>query len=155
MEKFTSEQIINIRKRIVVEAKKLIGISFSHGGITHSGLDCKGCCWLAYIKSGLSFIPSSDGKTYPPDWYLFVEDNRYLDGLLKYFDWTNKPQTGDLALFSTSRRKDIINHAGILIGSNKFIHARSGHKVSTDNLNHIHWEKRFKGYLILKEFNVE
>lgn len=155
MIEYTSDEILELRNKIIVEAKKLVGIPFSHSGITHSALDCKGCCWLAYLKAGLNYIPSSDGKTYSADWYLFADENRYLEGLLKYFNFTNNPSIGDIVMFATSKRKEIWNHAGILIGNKKFIHARSGHKVSSDSLENPHWKKRFKGYLILKEFDIK
>ncbi len=56
-------------------------------------------------------------------------------------------QKGDLIFFDTSRRKNkVVNHVGIYIGDNKFIHASSAkHKVVITSLEHPFYSARFMG----------
>ncbi len=64
----------------------------------------------------------------------------------KYISRKNlKP--GDLIFFDTSkRRKGYVNHVGIYLGNNKFIHASSAKKkVVITSLNKTFYSKRYKG----------
>ena len=56
-------------------------------------------------------------------------------------------QKGDLIFFDTSKRKNkVVNHVGIYIGDNKFIHASSAkHKVVITSLEHPFYSARFMG----------
>ncbi|MDY0313760.1 MAG: NlpC/P60 family protein [Bacteroidales bacterium] len=138
------------RERIVTEAKKLIGIPFRHMGVTRGGLDCKGCCWLAYYRAGIN-LPQGDGKKYEVNWFWFADKQRYLDGLLKYFDFTDNPKKGDLVVFKCFD-EEMITHGGIYIGNRSFIHAPSGKKVRPDSLDHRYWNKKFYKFLVYKGF---
>ena len=151
---YSDEEIKVLRDLIVMEAKKILKVPFRHGGVTPSGLDCKGAVWLPYRKAGISHIPQGNGQYYPPEWFLHAEKNYYLEALLTYYNYTSNPQKGDLVIFATSRRRDFVNHAGIYVNQTKFIHARSGGKVEIEEFND-KWRnpKVFKGYLILKEFD--
>ncbi len=53
---------------------------------------------------------------------------------------------GDLIFFDTSkRRRGYVNHVGIYIGNNKFIHASSArHRVIITSLNSPFYRSRFK-----------
>ena len=55
-------------------------------------------------------------------------------------------QKGDLVFFDTSKkRKGYVNHVGIYIGNNRFIHASSAKKrVIITSLNKQFYAKRFK-----------
>lgn len=147
------------RERIIQEARKLIGTPFRHMGVTRFGVDCKGFCWLSYYKAGINDIPQGDGRIYEPNWFWFVDKERYLDGILKYFQFTNNPQKADIIIFNCY--SSFITHAGIYCGNNNFIHAPSGKKVRFDNLDHRYWKKAFQkakeisnssGFLIYKGF---
>ena len=54
---------------------------------------------------------------------------------------------GDLIFFDTSKkRKGYVNHVGIYLGNNKFIHASSAKKrVVITSLNKNFYSKRYKG----------
>lgn len=55
----------------------------------------------------------------------------------------SKLQPGDLVFFSTSGGG--INHVGIYVGHNEFVHAPRKHvPVKTDSLNDSYWRQRFK-----------
>jgi cell wall-associated NlpC family hydrolase len=146
---YTVEEVKEKRERIVAEAHKLIGVPFRHMGVTRFGVDCKGCGYLAYYKAGVP-LPQGDGKIYEPNWFYFVDKERYLDGLLKFFQITKEPLPGDVVVFSCYSK--LVTHGGIYIGENNFIHAPSRRKVTKESLDHKYWKSRFRGFLVYKGF---
>lgn len=151
IKKFSQEEILEARERIVAEAKKLKGIPFRHMGVTRFGLDCKGCGWMAYHRAGID-LPQSDGKIYEPNWFLFANHERYLDAILRFFEFTDTPQPGDIVTFKCFGAS-IVTHGGIYIKDDKFIHAPSGHKVREDSfVRHKYWKKSFFKFMVYRGF---
>jgi cell wall-associated NlpC family hydrolase len=138
----------DIQNIIVTEAKKLLNTPFRHRGRTRHGVDCLGFCWLAFRRAGLTHIPDGDRKNYEVNWFWFADEERYLDGLLKYFYPVDIPLPGDLVTFRIFAKK--ITHAGIYEKDNFFIHARSGRRVQRDSLDQKYWQNRFSGFMRLK-----
>lgn len=138
----------NIREEIVNQAKKLRGTPFSHRGRTRFGIDCMGLVLLSYRRAGFS-LPDGDGKIYGLNWFWFVKDERYLNGLLNYFNIVSSPEIGDLVMFRCYNKK--ITHGGIYLGNKNFIHARAGRSVTIDSLNHKYWQNRFVYYMRIKD----
>ena len=143
------EEEVFYRKRVVEEAKNLLGTPFRHMGVTRHGLDCKGFGYLAYRRAGLD-LPQGDGKIYEPNWFFFANTERYLDSLLRVFYFVDFPKIADIAVFKC--HCNLITHGGVLIDSNKFIHARSGRKVEIGELDHKYWKKVFHGFMRYKGF---
>jgi cell wall-associated NlpC family hydrolase len=137
------------RERIVEESKNLLGTPFRHMGVTRHGVDCKGFGYLAYRRAGLD-LPQGDGKIYEPNWFFFINRERYLDSLLNFFYFVSSPKIGDILVFKC--HGNIVTHGGIFIGDNKFIHARSGRNVQTDTIDHKYWKKVFHGFMRYKGF---
>jgi cell wall-associated NlpC family hydrolase len=126
------EQALALRNNKFKEIKNIafsqLGKSYVWGAVGPSKFDCSGFTSYVCKKSGIniprtSFYQSKHGKV--------VE----RDNLKK----------GDLIFFDTSReKKGVVNHVGIYIGENKFIHASSSKKkVVVSQLNGTFYGKRF------------
>lgn len=93
-------------------AKSKLGKRYVWGAVGPKVFDCSGFTSYVYKKAGVnlprtSIIQSKYGK------YIKRKDL----------------QTGDLIFFDTSKqRKGYVNHVGIYLGNNKFIHASSAKK---------------------------
>jgi len=112
-------------------AKKKLGKRYVWGATgTKNTFDCSGFTTYVCKKNGIKLPRRA------------IEQSKYG----KYISRTNlKP--GDLIFFDTSkRRKGYVNHVGIYLGNNKFIHASSAKKkVVITSLNKNFYSKRYKG----------
>jgi len=118
-------------KKLIEIAKKKLGRRYVWGAAgQRNTFDCSGLTSYVCRKNGIK-IPRRA-----------IEQSKYG----KYVSRNNlKP--GDLIFFDTSkRRRGYVNHVGIYIGNNKFIHASSAkHKVIITSLNKTFYSKRYKG----------
>ena len=95
---------------------------------TESGFDCSGLTRAVYLLNGIS-LPRASYEQYNEG-----------DSVSKA-----KLQKGDLVFFITDKGKKI-NHVGIYIGNNEFIHAPSrGKVVSKARLDSSYWGKAYRG----------
>jgi len=117
-------------KKLISIAKKKLGRRYVWGATgQRNTFDCSGLTSYVCKKNGIK-IPRRA-----------IEQSKYG----KYVSRKNlKP--GDLIFFDTSKhRKGYVNHVGIYIGNNKFIHASSAKKkVVITSLNKPFYSQRFK-----------
>lgn len=109
-------------------AKSKLGKRYVWGAVGPSVFDCSGFTSYIYKKKGISIPRTSRQQSK----YGKLVDRKHL-----------KP--GDLIFFDTShRRTGVINHVGMYIGNNQFIHASSAKKrVVITKLSNF-YSKRFK-----------
>ncbi len=110
-------------------AKAKLGKRYVWGAVGPATFDCSGFTSYVYKKTGVN-IPRTSR-----------EQSKYG----KYIQRKSlKP--GDLIFFDTSRRKKgIVNHVGIYLGNNKFIHASSAKKsVVVTSLGKSFYSNRYK-----------
>jgi len=133
-----------LASKIIECALNFINTPYRYGGLSKKGIDCSGLAKKSYEAAGLSLPRTSreqakKGEIVP------------LSAM--------KP--GDLIFFGNKGR---INHVGIYIGDNKFIHAsKSTGKVVIANLDDEYYQKHLicirtlvndqEGYLIEEETN--
>ena len=86
------------------------GVPYVWGGHSPSGFDCSGLIYYCAMQYGAS-IPR-------------CADTQYFDGNGYHVDF-NQLMPGDLVFFSSDYSCDI-EHVGIYIGGNQFVHASSG-----------------------------
>jgi peptidoglycan DL-endopeptidase LytE len=140
-----------IRQQIVIEANKMIGVPFHHASKSTLGIDCRGLVWFTYRRAGIE-LPDTDGRKYTADWWKHTKEERLLNIFLQYFDYTSDPKIGDILLLRLFSIHVPINHCGIYIGNNSFIHSysdKSGKGVHTQDLDY-KWKRRFICYLTYK-----
>lgn len=97
---------------IVAYAKQFLGYKYVYGGASTSGFDCSGFTQYVYKHFGISLNRTAAAQ--------------YSNGVS-----VKDLQAGDLVMFGKSG----INHVGIYIGGNTFIHAANASRgVTTDTL---------------------
>ncbi|MBO4450990.1 MAG: C40 family peptidase [Bacteroidaceae bacterium] len=109
--------------QLMVESSKWLGVPYKYGGNTKSGVDCSGLTTAIYKTVYNKQLHRRSADQY-------IEDCRNVSrtGL----------SSGDLVFFVTSgssKTPGNINHVGIYLKGNKFIHASSSRGVVVDDLN--------------------
>ena len=113
---------------LLKEAKKHLGKKYIWGANGPKTFDCSGFTCYVCKKNGIC-IPRTS-----------VQQAEFGKKLSR-----KELKSGDLIFFDTSReRKGIVNHVGIYIGNDKFIHASSGAgKVVISSLDRPFYKQRF------------
>ena len=116
----------NLLKRV---AKTKLGKKYVWGAVGPRTFDCSGFTSYVYKKTGVR-IPRRA-----------IQQSKY-GKLVK----RKALKPGDLIFFDTSKeRKGYVNHVGIYLGNNKFIHASSAKKkVVVTSLNKAFYSNRYK-----------
>ncbi len=91
---------------LVKTAKQYIGTPYQYGGTTPSGFDCSGFIKFVFEKHGIN-TPRTTSDLYAGGKSV------------------SKLEVGDIVFFKTDPSHNRASHAGIYIGDNKFIHAKS------------------------------
>ena len=108
---------------VVAYAKTLLGCKYVYGGTTTKGFDCSGFTQYVYKHFGLNLNRTAAAQ--------------YSNGTS-----VSNLQAGDLVMFGKSG----INHVGIYIGGNTFIHAANPSKgVTTDTLSSGYYKTNYVG----------
>ena len=108
---------------VISYAKQFLGSKYVYGGTTASGFDCSGFTQYVYKYFGVTLNRTAAAQ--------------YSNGT----SVTNL-QAGDLVMFGKSG----INHVGIYIGGNTFIHAANpGRGVTTDTLASGYYKTNYVG----------
>ena len=116
--------------KLIHIAKTKLGRKYVWGAIgKRNTFDCSGLTQYVYNKCGVN-IPRTS-----------IEQSKYGQKISR-----NNLKAGDLIFFDTSKkRKGYVNHVGIYIGNNQFLHASSAKKkVVITNLEKF-YSNRFKG----------
>ena len=111
---------------IVATAKKYIGVPYLWGGVTPGGFDCSGFVQYVYRLHGIQ-LPRTSSQQYQTG---------------KSVSKANL-QPGDLVFFATSFGS--VNHLGIYIGNNQFIHSGSSTGVTITSLSNSYWSAWYVG----------
>ncbi len=111
----------SVIKQIVAYAKKYIGVKYVYGGKSPSGFDCSGYVGYVFKKFGIELNSSAAS--------MYSNGTKVSKSALK---------AGDILFFDASSRKSsgVIDHVGIYLGGDKFIHAStSNRKVIIQSLS--------------------
>ena len=108
--------------------KQYLGIPYHKGGTTKKGMDCSGFVRNVYSQLfGVELPHSSREQFHSPGLKKVTKD---------------RLQIGDLIFFGYKKR---INHVGVYLANNKFIHASSSLGITISSLDERYWKKRFIG----------
>ncbi len=117
---------------LMIESAKWVGTPYRHGGNNRTGVDCSGLTSQIYLSV-------YGKKLHRRSIEQFEQDCKKVH--------KHKLKTGDLVFFATTGkvRKQNINHAGIYLKDNKFIHASSSRGVVVDNLDSKYYREHWVG----------
>ena len=116
-----------VRRKIVTEAEKYIGVPYQWGGESaETGFDCSGLVLSVYRKVGID-MPRTASSQFGRG--RFVKRKNLAKGDLVFF-----------------KSRDKISHVGIYVGAGRFIHAPSrGKTVCRESLNRRYFKRRYAG----------
>jgi probable lipoprotein NlpC len=103
-----------------------LGTPYKFGQESLNGTDCSGFVRQVFRKAYQLEMPRSSHQ-------MFKIGSVVSRTSLK---------VGDLVFFGTRRR---INHTGIYLGNNEFVHASTSSGVRVDSLNDKYWKNRYRG----------
>lgn len=107
--------------KVLNYAKKFVGVRYVYGGKSPSGFDCSGFVGYVYKNFGIK-LNSSSSSMYSNG--TKVSKSELRAGDILFFDASSRGKSGS------------IDHVGIYLGSNKFIHAStSNRRVIIQNLS--------------------
>lgn len=110
------------------EAAGWLGTPYRYGGTSQSGCDCSGMVMQIYKSV----------------YQLNLERN---SAMMKEKNCReirrNQLNTGDLVFFATSGNRKRINHVGIYLKDNKFIHASSSRGVIVSDLDESYYQRTY------------
>lgn len=109
------------------EARIWIGTPYCYGGNSKSGIDCSGLTSQLYQSVYQISIPRTSADQYK-------QSNKVSKSRL---------EPGDLVFFKI--KKSHVDHVGVYIGNNEFIHASSSRGVVISNLDQSYYSKHFVG----------
>ncbi|MBU0972153.1 MAG: C40 family peptidase [Proteobacteria bacterium] len=112
------------------EIKKYLGVPYRYGGNTTKGMDCSGFVKRIYSETFSTDLPHQASQ-------------QFFSPKLEKISSKNL-QTGDLVFFSAPKRKRI-NHVGIYLSNNKFIHAIRKKGITVSSLNSNCWQSQIVG----------
>ncbi|MCK5897068.1 MAG: C40 family peptidase [Cocleimonas sp.] len=119
-----------LKKQVTLIAKKQLKIRYRWGGASpRRGFDCSGLIQYSFKKANIS-LPRTAASQYKKTKRISL----------------TQLQIGDLIFFHTRQRKRTrVNHVGLYLGNNTFIHApRKGKRVTIAKLNR-YWKGKVVG----------
>ncbi|WP_430816806.1 C40 family peptidase [Carboxylicivirga sp. RSCT41] len=113
---------------VIGTARYFLGIEHKMGGTDHKGLDCSGLVYASFKKHGIQ-VPRSSS-----------EQGR----VGKFIGSKNRLQYGDLVFFHMDWDSEkIVNHVGIYLGDDEFIHVSTSKGCIISRLDNEVWKKSF------------
>jgi cell wall-associated NlpC family hydrolase len=115
---------------IVNYAKSFNGTRYKFGGTTTNGMDCSGLVYVSFRKEDI-LLPRISRD--------MAKKGRRIP--------LNRTKKGDLVFFKTDKKKNIINHVGLVVeidnGEVFFIHSTTRRGVIISSLKERYWDESF------------
>ncbi|NTU68250.1 MAG: NlpC/P60 family protein [Chlorobiaceae bacterium] len=107
------------------DVRQYFGIRYRFGGTTPAGFDCSGFVQFMFSKVFNMQLPRSSREMSA----IGIRVAR------------NELRPGDLVFFQNGKNR--INHVGIFVGNNTFIHSSLSRGITRTNLSESYYDKRF------------
>jgi cell wall-associated NlpC family hydrolase len=126
----SSPKEASLADKVVWTAVTYKGVPYKYGGTTRNGMDCSGLIHTSFKKRNID-IPRTSFAMYSEGYKIPLR----------------QVKRGDLLFFITAKRKNRVNHVGLVtsVTNNdvKFIHSTSSKGVIVSSLNQDYWRKAF------------
>lgn len=131
---------------------KYVGLPYKAGGRNFDGTDCYGIAVLVGKEELGIDLPDFTELLYDKDRY---DIDKKEDHILRNLDicWARvkKPyKIFDCLIFNSGKDCTLINHIGIYIGNNKFIHIIESQTSMISSLDNPYWENKVYGVMRVK-----
>jgi cell wall-associated NlpC family hydrolase len=117
-------------KNIIEVARSFHGTPYRFGGTSSNGMDCSGLVYTAFKEEAI-LLPRTSRD-------MATKGERIS---------LNEVTVGDLVFFKTDRRRNVINHVGLVVdvfpGKVLFIHSSTSQGVIVSALDESYWNKAF------------
>ena len=115
-------------RQVRSELERHLGTRYKTGGTGRDGFDCSGFARSMYQKLfGVDLPHNAQSQFQLP---MFAKLNQ------------SALKTGDLVFFSSTAKKNRINHVGIYLADRQFIHAESNRGIVISSIDDDHWRDR-------------
>lgn len=115
------------KQRLLKEAENWLGVKYRYGGTTRDGVDCSGLTMRVYDNALSIKLPRNSD-----------EQRQWCEPLKR-----EQLGEGDLVFFSPKGSKGGVNHVGIYLGNNKFVHASTSSGVVVSSLDEPYYNRRY------------
>lgn len=116
---------------LMLSAASWMGVPYKYAGNSRNGIDCSGLTSQVYEQLyGIKLHRNSLEQ--------YTKDVKMLR--------TSQVRQGDLVFFAPKAKASDINHVGIFLKRNLFLHASTSRGVRVDRLDDSYWYPRFVGY---------
>ena len=110
---------MSTREAVVLAALGWVGTPFHDcARVKGAGVDCANLLAAVYTEAGLVDVP--EFGAYSPQWFQHRDEPLFLSGLAKYAHQVERPQMGDIAMYSFGRHAA---HGAIWVDERTIIHA--------------------------------
>lgn len=117
-------------KKLYQEVESWLGTPYKYGGQSKNGVDCSGLVVEIYKKVYEKKLYRSSNDIY----------NKNCRPIKK-----NQLREGDLVFFITAKNSKRINHIGLYLNNNQFIHSTTKKGVIITDLSEEYYKNRFVG----------
>ncbi|WP_423801883.1 LysM peptidoglycan-binding domain-containing protein [Neobacillus sp. SAB-20_R2A] len=117
-----------VKKELVRDTAKYLGVPYKWGGVTPNGFDCSGFVYYMFNQHGVTMSRNTSGGLYNTGTAI---DRSHL-------------QPGDLVFFAVNT-PGTISHVGFYIGDNQFVSATTSKGIAAYPLDTGYWAKYYVG----------
>lgn len=125
------KNLSKLQKQIVDEAMDWMGTPYAYGNsLKGEGTDCSGMVLAVYRDVAGVMLPRNS-----------AQQAEFSKAIQK-----RDVKTGDLVFFATGKNPDQVSHVGIMLDSDRFIHASSSKGVVISSVSAPYYVRTFKKY---------